>query len=167
MHGGYVSTSPHHWPLVFQKMRETPHFRKQMLDDPQQLTDILQMFPHFLDTKRLVGNNWTLETFVKTFFSDSSPFLFVRFCRTSRWCLEQRLLPGSWKNGTPVLKTMSSKRPGPSKRHLSWKNSWHLPWMKDLTLLTSQVGIISCQNKYPQLADENVDVWYFPKEILN
>ena len=43
--------------LVFQKMRETLHFRKQMLDDPQQLTDILQMFPNLLDTKGLVGNN--------------------------------------------------------------------------------------------------------------
>lgn len=41
--------------FVFQKMRETFHFRKQMLHDPQQLTDILQMFPRFLDTKGLVG----------------------------------------------------------------------------------------------------------------
>lgn len=47
--------------LVFQKMRETFHFRQKMLHDPQQSADILQMFPRFLDTKGLVGNKCEFE----------------------------------------------------------------------------------------------------------
>ena len=44
--------------LVFQKMKETFQYRQQMLHDPQQSADILQMFPRFLDTKGLVGNKY-------------------------------------------------------------------------------------------------------------
>ncbi|XP_034093396.1 uncharacterized protein LOC117560583 [Gymnodraco acuticeps] len=39
--------------LVFQKMRETFHYRQQMIHDQQQSANILQMFPRFLDTKIL------------------------------------------------------------------------------------------------------------------
>lgn len=41
--------------LVLQKMRETFHYRQQMLHDPQHTADVLQMFPRFLDVKGLVG----------------------------------------------------------------------------------------------------------------
>lgn len=47
--------------LVFQKMRETFHYRQQMLHDPQQSADILQMYPRLLDTKGLVGNKCEFE----------------------------------------------------------------------------------------------------------
>ena len=41
--------------LVFKKMRETFLYRQQILHDPQHSSDVLQMFPRFLDTKGLVG----------------------------------------------------------------------------------------------------------------
>lgn len=41
---------------VFQKMRETFRYRLKMLHVPQQLADVLHMFPCFLDTKGLVGS---------------------------------------------------------------------------------------------------------------
>lgn len=41
--------------LVFQKMRETFHYRQQILHDPQHSADVLQMFPRFLDVKGLVN----------------------------------------------------------------------------------------------------------------
>ncbi len=47
--------------LVFQKMRETFLYRQQMIHDPQQSADMLQMFPRFLDTKGLVGNKYDLK----------------------------------------------------------------------------------------------------------
>ncbi|KAM8744547.1 uncharacterized protein AB9X84_016093 [Acanthopagrus schlegelii] len=46
--------------LVFQKMRETFPYRQQMLHDPQQSADILQMFPRFLDTKGLILQDFLL-----------------------------------------------------------------------------------------------------------
>ncbi|KAK0142285.1 hypothetical protein N1851_020019 [Merluccius polli] len=54
--------------LVFQKMRETFHYRQQMLHDAQQSADILQMFPRFLDTKgtdfaRLLVDVWSRDCF--------------------------------------------------------------------------------------------------------
>lgn len=41
--------------LVFQKMRETFHYRQQILHNPQRSADVLQMFPRFLDVKGLVN----------------------------------------------------------------------------------------------------------------
>lgn len=46
--------------LVFQKMRETFHYRQQMIHDQQQSANILQMFPRFLDTKGLVRNTFCI-----------------------------------------------------------------------------------------------------------
>ncbi|XP_049455429.1 uncharacterized protein LOC125902838 [Epinephelus fuscoguttatus] len=46
--------------LVFQKMKETFQYCQQMLPDPQQSADILQMFPRFLDTKGLILQDFLL-----------------------------------------------------------------------------------------------------------
>ncbi|XP_039509572.1 uncharacterized protein LOC120464265, partial [Pimephales promelas] len=40
--------------LVFQKMRETFHYRQQIIHDSQHSADVLQMFPRFLDVKGLI-----------------------------------------------------------------------------------------------------------------
>ncbi|XP_077054748.1 uncharacterized protein LOC143740866 isoform X2 [Siphateles boraxobius] len=40
--------------LVFQKMRETFHYRQQIIHDSQRSADVLQMFPRFLDIKGLI-----------------------------------------------------------------------------------------------------------------
>lgn len=40
---------------VFQKMRETFYYRQQILHDAKESANILEMFPRFLDTKGLVG----------------------------------------------------------------------------------------------------------------
>ncbi|KAL6489407.1 hypothetical protein MHYP_G00031480 [Metynnis hypsauchen] len=46
--------------LVYQKMKETFHYRQKMLHDPEQSADILQMFPRFLDTKGLILQDFLL-----------------------------------------------------------------------------------------------------------
>ncbi|XP_034059808.1 uncharacterized protein LOC117538313 [Gymnodraco acuticeps] len=46
--------------LVLQKMRETFHYRQQMIHDLQQSANILQMFPRFLDTKGLILQDFSL-----------------------------------------------------------------------------------------------------------
>ncbi|XP_028448051.1 uncharacterized protein LOC114564737 isoform X3 [Perca flavescens] len=53
--------------FVFQKMKETFHYRQKMLHDPQQSADILQMFPRFLDTKGLI-----LQDFLMMFGSETA-----------------------------------------------------------------------------------------------
>ncbi|KAL7834721.1 hypothetical protein SRHO_G00289680 [Serrasalmus rhombeus] len=46
--------------LVYQKMKETFHYRQKMLHDPVQSADILQMFLCFLDKKGLVLQDFLL-----------------------------------------------------------------------------------------------------------
>ncbi|KAL6478131.1 hypothetical protein MHYP_G00139660 [Metynnis hypsauchen] len=46
--------------LIYQKMKETFHYRQKMLHDPEQSADILQMFPRFLDTKGLILQDFLL-----------------------------------------------------------------------------------------------------------
>ncbi|XP_059397323.1 uncharacterized protein LOC132129682 [Carassius carassius] len=46
--------------LVFQKMRETFHYRQQILHNPQRSADVLQMFPRFLDVKGLILQDFSL-----------------------------------------------------------------------------------------------------------
>ncbi|KAM3603953.1 uncharacterized protein V6R79_004503, partial [Siganus canaliculatus] len=46
--------------LVFQKMRETFRYRQEILHDPQHSSDVLQMFPRFLDTKGLILQDFSL-----------------------------------------------------------------------------------------------------------
>lgn len=43
--------------VVFQKMRETFQYRRQILQDPQISADVLKIFPRFLDVKGLVSIN--------------------------------------------------------------------------------------------------------------
>ncbi|XP_076833346.1 uncharacterized protein LOC143478262 [Brachyhypopomus gauderio] len=53
--------------IVFQKMRETFCYRQQILHDPLESTNILQMFPRFLDTKGLI-----LQDFAMMFGPDTA-----------------------------------------------------------------------------------------------
>ncbi|XP_034740124.1 uncharacterized protein LOC117952118 [Etheostoma cragini] len=46
--------------LVFQKMKDTFHYRQKMLHDPKQSADILQMFPRFLDTKGQISQDFSM-----------------------------------------------------------------------------------------------------------
>nr|XP_021328873.1 uncharacterized protein LOC110439036 [Danio rerio] len=45
---------------VFKKMKETFHYRQQILHDPQRSADVLQMFPRFLDVKGLISQDFSL-----------------------------------------------------------------------------------------------------------
>nr|XP_001334318.4 uncharacterized protein LOC794378 [Danio rerio] len=45
---------------VFKKMKETFHYRQQILHDPQRSADVLQMFPRFLDVKGLISHDFSL-----------------------------------------------------------------------------------------------------------
>lgn len=91
--------------LVFQKMRETFHYRQQMLHDPQQSADILQMFPRFLDTKGLVGNKcefekhlWKTLDFVIVMVV--LPFFILDFARllVDVWSRDCFQVPGKMEN---------------------------------------------------------------------
>ncbi|XP_059379085.1 uncharacterized protein LOC132154211 isoform X2 [Carassius carassius] len=46
--------------LIFQKMRETFQHRQELIKDPGSSVEILSTFPRFLDTKGLVGQDFTL-----------------------------------------------------------------------------------------------------------
>ncbi|XP_056305637.1 uncharacterized protein LOC130217549 [Danio aesculapii] len=46
---------------VFKKMKETFHYRQQILHDPQRSANVLQMFPRFLDVKGLEKWNTSLK----------------------------------------------------------------------------------------------------------
>ncbi|RVE58917.1 hypothetical protein OJAV_G00199170 [Oryzias javanicus] len=46
--------------LVFQKMRETFQYRRQILQDPQISADVLKIFTRFLDVKRLILQDFLL-----------------------------------------------------------------------------------------------------------
>ncbi|XP_028252236.1 uncharacterized protein LOC114453878 isoform X2 [Parambassis ranga] len=46
--------------LIFQKMRETFHYRQKLVNDPGRSDNILSTFPRFLDTKGLVDQDFTL-----------------------------------------------------------------------------------------------------------
>ncbi|CAI5644299.1 unnamed protein product [Oreochromis niloticus] len=52
--------------IVFQKMRETFYYRQQILHDPQESANILQMFPRFLDTKGLILQDFAMMFGVET-----------------------------------------------------------------------------------------------------
>ncbi|XP_076740531.1 uncharacterized protein LOC143418700 [Maylandia zebra] len=52
--------------IVFQKMRETFYYRQQILHDPQESANILQMFPRFLDTKGLILQDFAVMFGVET-----------------------------------------------------------------------------------------------------
>ncbi|KAL4660860.1 hypothetical protein GN956_G771 [Arapaima gigas] len=45
---------------VFLKMRETFHYRRQLVHDPQKTSTVLATFPRLLDTKGLVNQDFTL-----------------------------------------------------------------------------------------------------------
>ncbi|XP_056332071.1 uncharacterized protein LOC130243795 [Danio aesculapii] len=45
---------------VFNKTKETFHYRQQILHDPQRSADVLQMFPRFLDVKGLILQDFSL-----------------------------------------------------------------------------------------------------------
>ncbi|KAF6719857.1 hypothetical protein FQA47_000177, partial [Oryzias melastigma] len=46
--------------VVFQKMRETFQYRRQILQDPQISADVLKIFPRFLDVKGLILQDFLL-----------------------------------------------------------------------------------------------------------
>lgn len=59
------------------------------------MSGILQMFSHFWDNKGLVGNKCEFEKYLWKIIKMLVIPFFIRFCKTSQWCSEQRLLPGS------------------------------------------------------------------------